>query len=243
MTALQASIGSLNDLVDAPRDAGRKPGKPIPAGLGLAPARRRAVVVGGRGVRTRPGGPVRAGDVGAGRRRPRDRLRLRPRLQGDGLVVGPVRGRHPAAAGLRLARGRRDACRLVRGPRAGGGARRRRRWPSPTPGPTSSATGGGRRLRSRTSARAASGPGSVHAVCSRPSCVASRARVALGGERTVGQGPRRSRRRGRRRPASIAAGIAVGREATASGANGPGSSRRSVSVCSRRPGWRVPLGG
>lgn len=33
MTALQASIGSLNDLIDAPRDSGRKPGKPIPTGL------------------------------------------------------------------------------------------------------------------------------------------------------------------------------------------------------------------
>jgi 4-hydroxybenzoate polyprenyltransferase len=33
MTALQASIGALNDAVDAPRDAGHKPGKPIPAGL------------------------------------------------------------------------------------------------------------------------------------------------------------------------------------------------------------------
>lgn len=33
MTALQASIGSLNDFVDAPRDSGHKPGKPIPAGL------------------------------------------------------------------------------------------------------------------------------------------------------------------------------------------------------------------
>ena len=33
MVALQASIGALNDLVDAPLDAGRKPGKPIPAGL------------------------------------------------------------------------------------------------------------------------------------------------------------------------------------------------------------------
>jgi 4-hydroxybenzoate polyprenyltransferase len=32
MVALQASIGALNDLVDAPIDAGRKPGKPIPAG-------------------------------------------------------------------------------------------------------------------------------------------------------------------------------------------------------------------
>jgi 4-hydroxybenzoate polyprenyltransferase len=33
MTALQLGIGALNDVVDAPRDAGRKPGKPIPAGL------------------------------------------------------------------------------------------------------------------------------------------------------------------------------------------------------------------
>jgi 4-hydroxybenzoate polyprenyltransferase len=33
MTALQASIGALNDRVDAATDAGRKPGKPIPAGL------------------------------------------------------------------------------------------------------------------------------------------------------------------------------------------------------------------
>lgn len=33
MTALQASIGALNDLVDAATDAGYKPGKPIPRGL------------------------------------------------------------------------------------------------------------------------------------------------------------------------------------------------------------------
>jgi 4-hydroxybenzoate polyprenyltransferase len=33
MTLLQFAIGTLNDLVDAPLDAGRKPGKPIPAGL------------------------------------------------------------------------------------------------------------------------------------------------------------------------------------------------------------------
>jgi 4-hydroxybenzoate polyprenyltransferase len=33
MTLLQSSIGTVNDLVDAPRDAGHKPGKPIPAGL------------------------------------------------------------------------------------------------------------------------------------------------------------------------------------------------------------------
>jgi 4-hydroxybenzoate polyprenyltransferase len=44
MTALQASIGSLNDVVDAPRDAGHKPGKPIPAGL-VSVALARGVVV------------------------------------------------------------------------------------------------------------------------------------------------------------------------------------------------------
>lgn len=33
MTAIQFSIGILNDLVDAPQDAGRVPPKPIPAGL------------------------------------------------------------------------------------------------------------------------------------------------------------------------------------------------------------------
>jgi len=33
MTLAQLGIGALNDVVDADRDAGRKPGKPIPAGL------------------------------------------------------------------------------------------------------------------------------------------------------------------------------------------------------------------
>lgn len=33
MTALQCSIGALNDIVDAPADAGRVPPKPIPSGL------------------------------------------------------------------------------------------------------------------------------------------------------------------------------------------------------------------
>ncbi len=45
MLALQASIGALNDLVDAPADAGRKPAKPIPAGL-VAPTLARAVAIG-----------------------------------------------------------------------------------------------------------------------------------------------------------------------------------------------------
>jgi 4-hydroxybenzoate polyprenyltransferase len=44
MTSLQVSIGTLNDLVDAPRDAGHKPGKPIPAGI-VSPRAARTVVV------------------------------------------------------------------------------------------------------------------------------------------------------------------------------------------------------
>jgi 4-hydroxybenzoate polyprenyltransferase len=43
MTALQVAIGALNDLVDAPADAGHKPGKPIPAGL-VSPGLARAAV-------------------------------------------------------------------------------------------------------------------------------------------------------------------------------------------------------
>lgn len=46
MTALQVSIGAFNDLVDAPRDVGRIPPKPIPDGL-VTPAAARAVVLGG----------------------------------------------------------------------------------------------------------------------------------------------------------------------------------------------------
>ncbi|MGZ8436983.1 MAG: UbiA family prenyltransferase [Candidatus Limnocylindrales bacterium] len=48
MVAMQASIGALNDLVDAPIDTGRKLGKPIPAGL-VAPTLARGVVIGSAG--------------------------------------------------------------------------------------------------------------------------------------------------------------------------------------------------
>ncbi len=44
MICLQAAIGATNDLIDAPRDKGRKPGKPIPSGL-VAPAEARAAAV------------------------------------------------------------------------------------------------------------------------------------------------------------------------------------------------------
>ena len=49
MVALQASIGALNDLVDAPGDAGRKPGKPIPAGH-VTRTQARLVVAVGAGI-------------------------------------------------------------------------------------------------------------------------------------------------------------------------------------------------
>jgi len=49
MVALQASIGALNDVIDAPADAGQKPGKPIPSGL-VAPATARLVVLVGAGT-------------------------------------------------------------------------------------------------------------------------------------------------------------------------------------------------
>ena len=51
MVALQASIGIVNDLVDAPRDVGRVPPKPIPAGLvGLRQAFLMASVAAGLGI-------------------------------------------------------------------------------------------------------------------------------------------------------------------------------------------------
>jgi 4-hydroxybenzoate polyprenyltransferase len=45
MVALQVSIGALNDVLDAPADADRKPGKPIPAGLVTQGIGRAVVVV------------------------------------------------------------------------------------------------------------------------------------------------------------------------------------------------------
>lgn len=44
MTLLQLGIGTVNDVVDAPRDAGRKAGKPIPAGLVAARSAQAAAI-------------------------------------------------------------------------------------------------------------------------------------------------------------------------------------------------------
>jgi 4-hydroxybenzoate polyprenyltransferase len=45
MTLIQFAIGSVNDIVDAPSDAGLKPGKPIPSGI-VTPGQARLVATG-----------------------------------------------------------------------------------------------------------------------------------------------------------------------------------------------------
>ena len=59
MVLLQASVGTLNDLIDAPHDADHKPGKPIPAGL-VRPSIARPMV-----AATGVAGVVLAGPSGA----------------------------------------------------------------------------------------------------------------------------------------------------------------------------------
>jgi 4-hydroxybenzoate polyprenyltransferase len=46
MTALQFGIGATNDIIDAPRDAGHKLGKPIPSGVVSGPVARVVAVAG-----------------------------------------------------------------------------------------------------------------------------------------------------------------------------------------------------
>ena len=123
MVALQMSIGTLNDLLDAERDAGRVPPKPIPSGRVEAVYRPRGLG-GCGGARPAPGGPVRARDPGRGRAGAPDRLRLRPVREGDGVVLAAVRARDPAGPGLRLARDGTATPGCVRGPRPVRGARR-----------------------------------------------------------------------------------------------------------------------
>ena len=210
MTALQASIGTLNDLVDAPRDAGRKPGKPIPAGtvsIGTA----RSVAVGAAAVGLAPVGTIRRGHVGTCGRHPRDRLRLRPSPARHDLVVVAVRGRHPVASGLRLAGSRRTLPASFRSCSFRRRCSRARRWRSPTPEPTSSATSQ-RASPSVATALDCSGPGSSmprywESCSSSPSepwrrrtCpTSSSAQRRRGGPRHVRDGRRPSRWSGRPR--------------------------------------------
>lgn len=68
MLGLQVSIGALNDLVDAPLDAGRKPGKPIPRGAATPRDARVIAMAGGLvGVGlTAPSGPLAVGLLAIG---------------------------------------------------------------------------------------------------------------------------------------------------------------------------------
>lgn len=63
MVCLQVSIGALNDLADAPLDAGRKPGKPIPAGA-ASPGAARTVAVAGLVAGIAASAPSGAATVG-----------------------------------------------------------------------------------------------------------------------------------------------------------------------------------
>jgi len=65
MTALQFAIGALNDLIDAPRDAGRTPPKPIPAGL-ISSRAARWIVVGAAGTGIALAVPSGLGTVAVG---------------------------------------------------------------------------------------------------------------------------------------------------------------------------------
>ena len=112
MVALQASIGTLNDLLDAERDAGRIPPKPIPGGQVTVRAAR-ALCDRRGGHRSAAGPAVRWADATRRGRRPGRRIRLRPVREGHGLVVAAVRGRDPAAARVRLDRHRRSDPGLV----------------------------------------------------------------------------------------------------------------------------------
>ena len=239
MTALQVSIGTLNDLVDAPRDAGRKPGKPIPAGL-VTPRDRSAW---SWSSRPRSGSllavAVRAGDRRPGRSsswRSATATTSSPRAR-------PGRGCR-SRSGSRCCRSSAGSGRPATLPPAFASSSRwpsspAPRWRSPTPARTSSATPPPASIPWR-SASARDGPGLVEQ------------RVAPGRHR------RRDRHaRWRPAPARPVIAAAIGRRArhrsrhrprarrgTRPGASGPGSSRRSGSGCSPRPGWRgSPLAG
>ncbi len=124
MTALQVSIGALNDVHDAPDDAGHKPGKPIPAGLVSVPAAWAVVVLGAvLGIALGALADVRVAGlavvvllIGYGY----DLV-----AKGTAVVVAAVRAGHPIAAGVRLAGRGRGAPVLLPRPRPDGDPGRR----------------------------------------------------------------------------------------------------------------------
>ena len=222
MVALQASIGTLNDLVDAPARRRPQAGQADPGRARRPCGSRRSRVVVAAVVGLLLRGPVGRGDRRAGGRHPGDRVRLRPVREGHRLVVAAVRGRDPAPAGLRLARRQRATCPasfailLPAGVARRGGPGR-----SPTRRPTWSATRppascrSPRRLGPERAWTVAGGPASAFV-----------AAVALG---LAGRGRgAAARRRGAPSPGrrSSAPGSWLGRaQRPRTGANAPGSSQ------------------
>ena len=232
MTALQASIGSLNDLVDAPRDAGRKPRQ-------ADPGRARVAAAGaGRGRRARPpSGCVLSRPVGRRRRSrwpssssrsatPTTSASRAPPGRGSRSRSGSRCCRSTAGSGGRRPAGvlRAPACRSRRG-RGRPGHRQRPRRPR--------ARRGGRRRSVARQARARTRLGRPR----RP------ARVVVVGSALVDAGGR-SAHRSARWPSAVGAALHRRHRRRARparrprpGASGHGSSRRSGSGCSRRRGW------
>ena len=134
MVALQVSIGTLNDLLDADRDAGRIPPKPIPGGLVSAAAAARPSGSARRSLGLLAGGPVRAADPGRGRRwasrsgTPTTGSRRGPRGRGSRSRSGSRCSRSTAGSGTGAATAvgpSRSSCRAPCWPE--------RPWRSPTP--------------------------------------------------------------------------------------------------------------
>ena len=140
MVALQGAIGTVNDLVDVPGDAGRKSGKPLPRGLvsrraaaGLAVG----LAVVGLALSALSG---LARPVG-GRSWARRRARLRPRLKGTVWSWLPFAVGVPLLPVYRLARGGREHPARVRGLLLPAATAAAPAWPSRTSSPTSSGIG------------------------------------------------------------------------------------------------------
>ena len=231
MTALQVSIGTLNDLVDAPRDAGHKPGKPIPAGL-VTPGIARAVMVIARHAGAPAGRPVRPGDP-----------RLWPVVilaigYGYDLVAkGTAWSWLPFAVGIPLLPVfgwlgvDRHAAACLRRPRPGGRGRRSRAGHRQRQRGQRARRGRRRRFRGGPPRPA---PG-----------LAGEQRVAPGRHRRRDRHPRggrrrRARHRGRHgcRARHRSRHRRRARRGTCPGASARGSSKRSVSGFSPWPGWR-----
>ena len=235
MTLLQFAIGTVNDLVDAPSDAGRKAGKPIPDGL-----------VSPRAARVVAGASAAAGLVARDRRRVRRSCCSPLVVLGIGLAYdlaakGTTLSWLPFAVGIPLlpvfgwygATG--TPARAV--PDARPGRRQRRQRPRDRATPRSTSSGTSTPATGPSPSR--SGPTRasalvlvLHAVVA---VLAVSTAAVLGAPDRLGGGrPARHARAARRGGARDRGRGARGVRASGSS---PGRSRRWGRGCSRSPGW------